>query len=244
MFEFERLCGLCLRFLALLALGIGTTCVAAPAAPATAATGGCGGFPRADNGPYDYRTVQDHRLKIVEQYHFTPNVEALVSGNSTANVGGELSFTLRAFPNHHRALVSMVRLGDKLKTAQPPGAMFSVDCWLERATRFAVDDPIARMLRASWLGKKGRQQEALEQLKVADVLAGDNGFTVHNVGLVYLELGEYELALSRAHKAAVLGLQRTTLRDALKSAGKWREPDPVPSAPAASEAASAPAGGG
>lgn len=201
----------------------------------------CGGFPKADNGPFDYRKVRDRRLQVVEQFHFTPNVETLISGNRTAYVGGELTFTLRAFPNHHRALVSMVRLTEKLKTTQPPGSAFTIECWLERATRFAPDDPIARMLRSSWLGKQGRRAEAVDQLKVADTIAGDSAFTLHNIGMVYLELGEYELALARAHTAYGSGFALPALRDALRLAGKWREPPAIGVAPAS--AASSASGG-
>jgi tetratricopeptide (TPR) repeat protein len=199
---------------------------AAPgAAPVSARAGGaCGGFPYADNGPHDYRKVRDKRLHIVEQFHFTPNVETLRSGNSSAYVGAELDFVLRAFPNHHRALVSMARLSARTKKEQPPGSGYTIDCWLERATRFAPDDPLSRMLRADWLGKRGRLPEALDQLKVADALASENPVTLHNIGLVYLEIGQYDLARERAHQAHALGLRRTNLKEALQALGHWREP--------------------
>src|SRR5678816_4417104 len=57
-------------------------------------------------GPFDYRTDRTGTtLSIVEDNHFTPAVEQLISG-ITSSVGGEIDYTLRAFPNHHRALLS------------------------------------------------------------------------------------------------------------------------------------------
>ncbi|HQC96616.1 MAG TPA: tetratricopeptide repeat protein [Aquabacterium sp.] len=205
----------------------------------------CGGFPKADNGPYDYRYVRDRRLQIVEQFHFTPNVESLVSGNSTTYVGGELGFTLRAFPNHHRALIAMVRLGDKLKTPQPLGSSYSVECWLDRARRFAPDDSLVRLIFAGWLGRKDRLEEALAEMKVAEGLAAGSPMSIYNIGMVYLDLKQYPQALAHARQAYQMGVVQTRLRDGLKAAGQWREAEPAvgasvePPASAAS-AASAP----
>ena len=187
----------------------------------------CGGFPKADNGPYDYRHVRDRRLQIVEQFHFTPNVESLVSGNSTTYVGGELGFTLRAFPNHHRALIAMVRLGDKLKTPQPQGSTYSVECWLDRARRFASDDSLVRLIFAGWLGRQDRLEEALAEMKVAEGLAVGSPMSIYNVGMVYVDLKQYPQALAQAHQAYALGVLQSKLRDRLKAAGHWREAEPA-----------------
>lgn len=68
-------------------------------------------------GPFDYTDPETARpgkygqsppLHLVEIAHFTPEVEHLVRGKSGA-IYGDLDYTLRAFPNHHRALWSMVR---------------------------------------------------------------------------------------------------------------------------------------
>ena len=178
--------------------------------------------------------VRDKRLHVVEEHHFTPNVESLVKGNSSAFVSVELSFVLRAFPNHHRALLSIIRLGEKEKTDNPKSSQYSIPCWLERAVHFAPHDRIARMIYAGWLGKRGKKTEAVQQLETAERLAEGNAFTLYNIGLVYLELGLHEPALVKAHQAQALGFQRSGLADALKAAGKWREPPPAPPADPAS----------
>ena len=72
---------------------------------------GCGVLQNA-YGPFDYRDPVSKRdnLPIVESFHFTPDVESLRHGRS-GSVLGDLRYTLRAFPNHHRALKSMARYG-------------------------------------------------------------------------------------------------------------------------------------
>lgn len=205
---------------------------------------GCGNPFANGYGPYDYRTNRGERLKVVEDYHFTPKVENLIKGISSS-LGGELDYTLRAFPNHHRALVALVRLGDKLRSPQPPGAQFSIDCYFSRAIRFRPDDVTVRMVFASYLGSTGRKPDGIAQLDYGATLAEDNPFTQYNLGLVYLELGAREKALARAHTAMALGFTRTELADKLRAAGAWRDPVPAeaptaPAQPAASAAATTP----
>ena len=173
-------------------------------------------------GPYDYR-FDRNKLAIVEIAHFTPEVEALIRGLS-GHIGGDIDYTLRAFPNHHRALLTMMRLGERMKTVQPPTAKYTIDCYFQRAVRFKPDDTIARMLYANYLHKNGRSAEANQQMEQTLALAGDNPFTHYNAGLVYLDLKNYEKALQQAHTAYALGFTRPELRDALKKAGKWVEP--------------------
>jgi hypothetical protein len=69
-----------------------------------------------------YRSEKD-KLRIVEQYHLTPEVLKLVPA-TTGATGGELDYILRAFPNHHVALMDMVKLGEKQKTAKPAGEKY------------------------------------------------------------------------------------------------------------------------
>lgn len=185
--------------------------------------GECGSIDNGSNGPFDYRTNRGHTLKAVEDFHFTPNVESLVSGTS-GPIGADLNYTLTAFPNHHRALLAMVRFGEKLKTSQPPHAR-SVECYFERALRFRPSDSTVRMIYATFLAKAGRMPETIKQLEFAKVDAGDNAFTHYNIGLIYFDIKNYDEALSQAHISYGLGFGRPALRDQLKSVGKWKEPE-------------------
>lgn len=181
----------------------------------------CGSL-QASYGPYDYRSDKD-KLQIVEQHHLTPEVVNLVAG-TTGSIGGDLSYTLRAFPNHHVALMAMAKLGEKEKTAKPAGAKYGVECYFQRAVRFRKDDEIVRILYASYLSRAGRNVEALSQLNEAARLGTDSANANYNMGLIFYDLKEYEKALFYAQQAYRLGFPLPGLRDKLKRAGKWKEP--------------------
>ncbi|HRD33973.1 MAG TPA: tetratricopeptide repeat protein [Rhodocyclaceae bacterium] len=173
-------------------------------------------------GPYDYRTNKD-KLPIVERFHFTPDVENLRKGASTNRIGGDISYTLRAFPNHTRALLAMSRLAQREKTNSPKGSTYSVDCWFERALRFRPDDAEVRMTNGIYLAQTGRKAEAAKMLEGAAKL-GESGANFHyNMGLVYADLGRYDEALAHAHKAYALGFALPGLKNKLQRAGKWRD---------------------
>lgn len=180
--------------------------------------------PPGQYGPWDYRTDVE-KLEIVLRRHFTPAVEALIRGSSAETPGSDIDYTLRAIPNNHRALISMMRLGDKEKTPQPNGSRYTVECWFERALQFQPDDSIVRMIYSTYLGKQGRVDDAKAQLKTATAYAKDSAFTHFNIGLHYFDLKDYEHALVQAHQAMLLGFSRTELRDKLQEVGKWIEPN-------------------
>ena len=95
------------------------------------------------------------------------------------------------------------------------------------------------MIFTTFLTKTNRKPEAMQQLEFVLKSAKDNAFTYQNVGLLYFDLGEYKLALSQAHKAIELGLNRPDLREKLQAIGQWVEPTSAEAVPA--DAASAPA---
>lgn len=186
-------------------------------------------------GPFDYRTDK-HQLVVVETYHFNTNVEQLIRG-MTGSIGSDLDYTLRASPNHHRALSALSRYGEKEKTDLIRGTQFTVECYFIRALNFRPDDPTVRMLYAIYLKGQNRLPDAIKQLAYTETLADNSGFTVFNLGMVYLDLGDHEAALRQAHRAMALGFMRPELKARLVAAGKWSEP---PAATAAAEPASAP----
>ena len=239
------------RSVAAVLLLAATACVSAWAQGAGA---GCGSLENG-YGPYDYRT--DHtKLPIVTGAHFTAPVEALIRGSTATLPGPDISYTLRAIPNHHRALISMMKLGEKEKTSKPSGSAYTVACWFTRAIAFRPDDAIVRMIYSGFLNSKGNINDANNQLESATASARDNGFTHYNIGLHYFDLKNYDKALVQAHKAIGLGFNHADLRNQLTTAGKWREPEATPAstdpaaagnpgeapAAAATAPASAPAG--
>lgn len=191
-------------------------------------------------GPWDYRVHKD-KLPVVETNHFTMQVEALIKGITTHKLAPDLDYTLQKVPNHHRALVSVMRFGER-KGAGGDAMSLPIECYFERALRWRSDDVIVRMLYSQFLTKAKRRPEAIKQLEIATELAKDSAMTHQNVGLVYLEMQEYDRALASAHLALSYNPNADKLADALKKAGKWVEPPPpAASAPESTASASAPA---
>ncbi|MGK5047916.1 tetratricopeptide repeat protein [Janthinobacterium sp. GB4P2] len=176
----------------------------------------------------DYTSAQDRAgLSVVEKFHFSRAVETLTQG-MTGSLGADISYTLEHFPNHHRALASMAKLGLRLKSAQPVGARYTVSCYFERAIAFAPHDVTARMVYGNYLLATGQDATALEQLDAASRLAPDQATIQYNLGLMYVKKKEYEKASGHAQKAYALGFPLPGLKNKLKAAGKWHEPEPAP----------------
>ncbi len=185
--------------------------------------GACGSL-QASYGPYDYRTQRGQPLKLVEGAHFSASIEALIHGRGYKPPGQNIAYTLRAFPNHHRALMAMTKLAELEKTPKPSGSTYTIDCWYQRAVTFRPDDTTVRMIYSSFLAKNQRVPEAVAQLEQATAIAKDNPFTHYNIGLVYFDMKLYDKALAQAHKALALGFDRTELRELLVKANQWQEP--------------------
>lgn len=185
----------------------------------------CGDL-RNHYGPFDYRRPPEGSLALVESAHFTRNVEALTSPNTTTyrEMAKDVAYTLHVFPNHARALRTMVRLGERHNSPRPPGAAYSVFCYFDRAVRFSPDDSTVRMLFAQFLFKQNKKDEALKQLDAGVEVAGSSGLAHYNLGLVYFQLGSFDRALDQAHKAQGLGFEWGNLEEMLKKGGHWKEP--------------------
>lgn len=177
-------------------------------------------------GPFDYRRAPKEALRNVETNHFTPAVEQLVRGVTTdaKSMGKDVAYVLGVFPNHHRALLTMMRMGERDGTDPPRGASLPIECWFDRAVRYARDDTVARLMYALWLRKKGRAEESLFHTKAAEAEAKDNPMTYYNVGMSYFELGKFEQAAAAARRAQELGVTQPELINRLKSVNQWTEP--------------------
>lgn len=172
-------------------------------------------------GPYDYRKHPE-KAPLVEQFHFTPKVEALSGGESTAKLGGDIGYTLRAFPNHPRALYALTRYSQLLGgVSRVPGARYPVECYFDRALRFAPDDAQVHALYADYLIRIGRKDDARKQLDAAATLEL-NPQIEYNLALGWVSLGENEKALEFAKRAYAGGVQFPALREQLVRAGVWK----------------------
>ncbi len=179
--------------------------------------------PEGQFGPYDYADPFNRRenLPIVEQFHFTPNVQNLISGNTTY-IGGDLDYTLRAFPNHYPALESMAKLSLREKTLRPEGAKWVMECYFDRAIRFRPADGMVRLVYGNYLQRLGgRQDDVVEQYQVAVSLQPENASINYNLGLMYLKKKDYEQSIVYAKKAYELGFPFSGLRNKLIKTGMW-----------------------
>lgn len=181
----------------------------------------CGNLANAV-GPSDYRAPDRPLLHVVETYHFTPEIERLVRG-ATGQIEDDLSYTLRAFPNHHRALLSMANLGLKRKTEKFTHSPYSIPCWFERAIRFQPEDGNVRLIWGYYLSKRGRHAAAISAMREGMKLGAENANAHYNLGLMLFETKDYEGALEQAKIASQRGFQFDGLKRKLVQAGKWRD---------------------
>jgi tetratricopeptide (TPR) repeat protein len=182
-------------------------------------------------GPFDYRTAPLHEKQRVEIPHFPPQVENLTGVSNSITQGGDISYTLGVFPNHPRALMSMMKLAEREKRDKPRDSAYSMACWFDRAERFRPDDAMVKVLHGIYLTRKGKKQEAMAKLDAALELGIPSPNIDYNIGLTYFDLGQFDKALQSAHRAYGAGYPLPGLRDKMKRAGKWKDSAPVLSAP-------------
>ena len=196
-----------------------------------AAEGGCP-ILRHGYGPFDYRVATKEQLELVEGAHFFPNVENLRENTKHPNrdyvvvPGGEIDYTLRAFPNHHRALMAVSRLSLREASDRPKGLKASVDRYFKSALAFRPDDSYVFMIYGIHLSRKGKTKEALEFFDKAKLMGDDSANLHYNLGLAYFQLKRYDDALESAHKAYAAGFPLPGLKNMLVRAGKWNDKSP------------------
>jgi tetratricopeptide (TPR) repeat protein len=182
----------------------------------------CPAYVKHDPGG-DYTNAVDRQgLNVVENFHFTPNVERLIPGRNGA-LGSDISYTLEHYPNHHRALGAMSRLALRDKNRKPHGARYTVDCFFDRALRFRPDDARVRSLYGSYLLALGQSDNALGQLEESARLEPENPTAHYNLGLLYLKKKDYEKARASARKAYSMSFPLPGLKNKLTELGEWRE---------------------
>jgi tetratricopeptide (TPR) repeat protein len=173
-------------------------------------------------GPFDYRKRSEHvdNFNVVESAHFTPEVENGIKGN-TGLIGGDLDYTLRAIPNHHRALAALARVALRDKVVKLPGTKYPVECYFERASRFMPDDGAVLAAYGNYMFSTGQPDKALAMYQQAAALEPENATINYNLGLTYFKKKEFEQANKYAKKAYALGFPLPGLKNKLIEAGQW-----------------------
>lgn len=208
------------RFLIAVILSSGIyTCPVALAATANE----CGDpFDRGGFGPFDYTNPehQDQMLRVTSE-HFTASVEALQAGSTSENLMHDLDFTLRAIPNHHRALYAMSR--HKLTPEGARSGYKTPECYFQRALQFKPNDGVVHMLFGIYLYGSAEMEQAMERLQQAVKIMPTSAEAHYNLGLVSIEVKDYQAARDHAHEAYRLGYPLLGLKEKLQKLGIWEE---------------------
>ncbi len=175
-------------------------------------------------GPFDYRNAATlpAEVAMVEGHHFSQEVENNVKGVE-GYIGGDIDYTLRAFPNHPRALASMSRQSILEKQMTPRGANFPVDCYFLRAFQFAPDDAMPHAVYGNHLQAVGKSAQAMTEFQRAVALDPENATINYNAGLAYFKAKQYDKALFHAQKAYAKNFPLPGLKNKLVSVGRWSE---------------------
>ena len=194
----------------------------------------CGNLDNA-YGPFDYTNPEHFRekLPVVESFHFTSNVENLIRGQS-GSLLGDLSYTLRAFPNHHRALLAVSKYErqqiqksrDKTGSTYQPGNTDrgwpnTAECYFDRAIRWRPNDPGVRLVYGIHFHLIGKLPQALNQYKISEKIQPKSADLNYNMGLLYFDMKQYALSKEYARKAYQLGYPLPGLRKKLTGVGQW-----------------------
>ena len=192
--------------------------------PVSQPSAGCGDFnyEKTAIGPLDYRVTPPDEIEFIEVRHFPSHVERLVRGEK-GTIAGDIAYTLRAFPNHPRALRSAAELTRRNGGVMPKDLQYSIACWFDRAVAYRPEDVSVRIVWGFELLKSKQTAQALEQAGIAEKLAKGNPQVHYNVGLLYFELKEYDKSMANAKIAYEQGFNLPGLKDKLTKAGKWKE---------------------
>ncbi len=188
-------------------------------------------------GPFDYRDpTKDAERRIVEINHFTTYMEEMAlygfasrkaqieaEADGLSLVGGNLDYTLYAFPNHSRALYAMGvwQLNLRRGSARSYDRMLSgsrirsAECYFERAMAFVPNDGLVYAAYGAFLHKAAAPEKAIAQYLRAIELAPDSPEPHYNLGLLYVDLNQYAKAQEQASIAYGLGYPLQGLKNKL-----------------------------
>ena len=190
-------------------------------------------------GPFDYTVKAEYaRVAVVEAHHFAPDYERTIINNSGGDylprdIVDDIDYTLRACPNHHRALFAIGSYMTYLKKRKSEKYSWltrqyrTPECYFERAASFSPRDYKPHLIYGMYLYKAGKIKEALGMLEksLARSKEKDTNYSelYYTLGLVYLKSKKYDLSLKYAKKAYALGYPFKFLKVKLKELGKWKD---------------------
>lgn len=152
----------------------------------------------------------------VKRNHLDPAMAAMRQGNYSRGVKADLSFVMSSWPNYYPVLEALITydLGGG-KTYDFP----TTRCFLERARTIFPDDVKVRLLEGYYFWKKNDKDRAISSYEDALALDPDASDAHYNLGLVYLEMNQYDKAREHAKAAYAAGYPLTGLKNRLAKAG-------------------------
>lgn len=188
----------------------------------------------APRGPVEARTLNN-----VMHHHFGPGRDRTAAGNFGAALS-DFEFILNYFPNHPQVLVALSELCEKWRTA---ACDLKAEQWFQRAITLNPSAGQSHVLQAMHYHRRNKLDEAVKSYKRALDVAPESLNAHYNLGLVYTDLKQYELANLHAQKSYALGAQYPGLRNRLQKAGKWNPNVTLPASSAKPAADPAPEAG-
>jgi len=181
-------------------------------------------------GPFDFTIPEEKvRLKIVEQHHFNSNVENHIKGQE-GYIGGDLNYTLMAGPNHHRALLSIIRLQTKLNKKilvfkdKANLLPTPVECYFQRAINFSPKDAGTYALFGHYHKKIGQLKSAMKYYEKALSIQPNSAKIAYSYSLLLIKLNKFNKALEFAKKAYKNPQTPPGLRRKLRALDQWPSP--------------------
>lgn len=173
-------------------------------------------------GPYDYLRTDQYlsHMQKVDLAHFTANVEQLkgAAKGRGQNPLPDLDYTLRAIPNHHRALNTAIRYHARTSNQGIHYTLGSpVECYLQRAINFSPKDASAMALYAIFLHKQGEYDQAEHWYQNAESISPTDLQIKYNYGLLLVKLNKLEEAKNIADYVYQHGYPLKGLKNMLKT---------------------------
>ncbi len=178
-------------------------------------------------GPYDYSN-KDHRkqhLRIVEDYHFTPEIRQLIRGK-TGHLLADIDYTIMAFPNHYKALTALMYYesifqleikANKKRAVSPP-----IECYFQRAMNFVSKDATLKMLYAGYLKKQNKIELAAQFYKKAIKLAPKQLRFRYIYAMFLMDQKQYKPAVEQAKIIYEKHYPDQKLKKKLIKLGQWK----------------------
>lgn len=171
-------------------------------------------------GPFDYteRSLYPKDLNVVERAHFKPDDQ-----NLKGTFAGNLDYTLRAFPNHHKALYSLILLQSRVQSQNNYNNPMprAIECYFLRAINYSPKDSSSYLLYGISLHKRNKLERAFDAYKTAEKLNKDSIQIKYNLGLLLIDMNKFEEARFYAEQCYLKGFPLQGLKNKLKNAGYW-----------------------